>query len=175
MSLLVWGFFTGIIFGFLLEKGQVLRYDRQLGALRLKDLAIVKFMLSTVLVAMVGIYLLHDLGLVELRLKPTMLGANIVGALIFGAGWGLLGYCPGTAVGALGEGRWDSLFGIVGMLCGAAIYAEVYPALKTNVLAWGEFGKITLPGLLGINHWIVIVFLIMVIIPLFFWFERKSL
>ena len=175
MSILFWGVATGIIFGFLLQKGEVLRYDKQLGALRLRDFTIVKFMLSTVLVAMVGIYLLHDLGLVQLKLKTTVLGANIIGGLIFGAGWGLLGYCPGTAVGALGEGRWDSLFGIVGMLFGAAVYAEVYPALKTNVLAWGQFGKITIPGILGINHWIVIVILVILFVSMFFWFEKKGL
>ncbi|PXF57991.1 MAG: YeeE/YedE family protein [Deltaproteobacteria bacterium] len=175
MNILIWGFITGIIFGFLLQKGQVLRYDKQLGALCLKDFIIVKFMLSTVLVAMVGIYLLHDFGLVELKLKPTVLAANIMGSLIFGAGWGLLGYCPGTAVGALGEGRWDSLFGIIGMLCGAAIYVELYPALKTNVLAWGKFGKITLPEILGISHWIVISGLIIVSCSLFYWFEKKGL
>jgi len=175
MSLLIWGLITGIAFGFLLQKGQVLKYDKQLGALRLKDFTIVKFMLSTVIVAMIGIYLLHDLGLVKLKLKSTILGANIIGGLIFGTGWGLLGYCPATAVGALGEGRWDSLFGIIGMLFGAAIYAEVYPALKTNVLAWGQFGKITIPGILGINHWIVIVVLIIAFTGLFFWFEKKKL
>lgn len=175
MSILFWGVATGIIFGFLLQKGEVLRYDKQLGALRLRDFTIVKFMLSTVIVAMVGIYLLHDLGLVTLKLKATVLGPNIIGGLIFGAGWGLLGYCPATAVGALGEGRWDSLFGIVGMLFGAAVYAEVYPALKTNVLAWGQFGKITIPGILGINHWIVIVILVILFVSLFFWFEKKRL
>jgi len=175
MSILIWGLITGIIFGFLLQKGQVIRYDKQLGALRLRDFTIVKFMLSTVIVAMIGIYLLHDLGLVHLKLKATVLGANIIGGLIFGAGWGLLGYCPATAVGALGEGRWDSLFGIIGMLFGAAIYAEVYPGLKSNVLALGKLGKITLPGVLGVNHWIVIGVLIIVFCSLFYWFEKKQL
>jgi uncharacterized membrane protein YedE/YeeE len=174
MNLLFWGLVTGIFFGFLLQKGQVLRYDKQLGALRLSDFTIVKFMISTVIVAMVGIYFLHDLGLVTLKPKTTVFGANIIGGLIFGAGWGLLGYCPATAVGALGEGRWDSLFGIIGMLFGAAIYAEVYPALKTNVLAWANFGKITLPSILGINHWIVIVVLIIVFCSLFYFFEKKG-
>jgi hypothetical protein len=69
MNLLFWGLVTGIFFGFLLQKGQVLRYDKQLGALLLSDFTIVKFMLSTVIVAMVGIYFLHDLGLVALKPK----------------------------------------------------------------------------------------------------------
>jgi hypothetical protein len=56
MTILVYGLITGILFGFLLQRGQVLRYDKQLGALRLLDMTIVKFMLSSVLVAMVGVY-----------------------------------------------------------------------------------------------------------------------
>ena len=63
-------------------------------------MTILKFMFSTVLVGMVGIYLLHDLGLVSLSLKATVLGGNIIGGLIFGVGWGLVGYCPGTSLGA---------------------------------------------------------------------------
>jgi len=103
MKVLVYGMITGILFGFLLQKARIIRYDKQLGALRLMDMTIVKFMVSTVLVAMVGVYGLVDLGLAELSVKSTVLGGNVLGGLIFGLGWGLLGYCPGTAVGALGE------------------------------------------------------------------------
>ena len=175
MKILLYGLVTGILFGFLLQKGRVLRYDKQLGALRLMDMTIVKFMLSTVLVGMVGVYILKDLGLVKLSVKPTNLGANIIGGLIFGAGWGLLGYCPGTSAGALGEGRWDSLWGILGMLVGAAVYAEVYPALKASILTWGKLGKITLPQVLGVNHWIIVPIFIVGALVLFGWFEKKGL
>ena len=175
MKMLLYGLVTGILFGFLLQKGRVLRYDKQLGALRLMDMTIVKFMLSTVLVGMVGVYILKDLGLVRLSVKPTNLGANIIGGLIFGAGWGLLGYCPGTSAGALGEGRWDSLWGILGMLVGAAVFAEVYPALKTSILTWGKFGKITLPQVLGVNHWVIVPIFIVGALALFRWFEKKGL
>ena len=46
MITLFYGLITGILFGFLLQKGEVLRYDKQIGALRLQDMTIVKFMLS---------------------------------------------------------------------------------------------------------------------------------
>jgi hypothetical protein len=138
-------------------------------------MTIVKFMFSTVLVGMVGVYILKDLGLVKLSVKPTNLGANIIGGLIFGAGWGLLGYCPGTSAGALGEGRWDSLWGILGMLVGAAVFAEVYPALKTSILTWGKLGKITLPQVLGVNHWVIVPIFIVGALVLFRWFEKKGL
>ena len=175
MSELVYGFVTGIIFGFLLQKGRVIRYDKQLGALRLIDMTIVKFMLSTILMAMVGVYLLKDLGIAKLSVKPTILGGNIIGGLVFGFGWGLLGYCPGTSLGALGEGRWDAAWGILGMLTGAAIFAEAFPVLKNSVLKWGVYGKITIPQILGINHWIIIVLFVIISILLFRWFEKKGM
>lgn len=175
MNELMYGLITGVIFGFLLQKGRVIRYDKQIGALLLKDMTIVKFMLSTILVAMAGVYLLVDLGLAKLSLKATILGSNIAGGLIFGIGWGILGYCPGTQMGALGEGRWDALWGITGMLAGAALFAEAYPTLKATVLTWGDFGKITIPQILGVNHWPVIAVLAVLGLLLFRWFEKKGL
>lgn len=174
MSLL-YGIITGIIFGFLLQRGQVVRYDKQIAALRFLDMTIVKFMLSAVLVAMVGLYLLKDLNVIKFSLKATSLGSNILGGLLFGLGWGILGYCPGTSLGALGEGRLDSLWGIGGMLVGAALFAEVYPWLKLNIQTLGNYGKVTLPQLLSINPWIIIILFWILGVLLFRWFERKGL
>jgi uncharacterized protein len=175
MKMLIYGLVTGLLFGFLLQKGRVLRYDKQLGALRLQDMTIVKFMLSSVVVGMVGVYLLSDLGLAKLSIKATILGPVIIGALIFGLGWGLLGYCPGTSMGALGEGRWDSVWGILGMILGAALFAEAYPWLKATVYTWGDLGKITLPQVLGINHWVIIPLFVAGAGALFWWLEKKGL
>ncbi|MBM4287262.1 MAG: YeeE/YedE family protein [Deltaproteobacteria bacterium] len=174
MSDLLYGVITGILFGFLLQKGRVLRYDKQLGALRLKDMTIVKFMLSSIMVGMVGVYFLSDLGLVKLSIRGINLGANILGGLTFGIGWALLGYCPGTSLGAVGEGRWDGLWGIAGMLVGAAIYAEAFPVMQSTVLTWGNLGRITLPQLLGLNHWLVIILFIGGSLALFRFFEKQG-
>jgi len=175
MSTLVYGLITGILFGLLLQKGRVLRYDKQLGALRLLDMTIVKFMFSTVVVGMVGVYLLKDFGLAKLAVKPTLLGANILGGLTFGIGWGLLGYCPGTSAGALGEGRWDAIWGILGMLAGAALYAEAFPFMKKTVLTWGDLGNLTLPEVLGLSPWVIIPVFAVAALALFTWFEKKGL
>lgn len=172
MNDLTYGLITGILFGFFLQKGRVLRYDKQLGALRFQDFTIVKFMLSHIVVAMVGVYFLYDLGLVKLALKPTILGGVVLGGLTFGVGWGLLGYCPGTSLGALGEGRWDAVWGILGMLVGAGLYAEAYPFLKTTVLTWGDYGKITIPQVLGVNHWLVIAVIVAATLALFYQLEK---
>lgn len=172
---LIYGLVTGVLFGVLLQRSEVIRYDRQLGALLLKDMTIVKFMLTTVLVGMVGVYLLVDLGLAKLSIKPLVLGGNVLGGLIFGAGWGLLGYCPGTSGGALGEGRLDAAAGIAGMLVGAGLYAEAYPLLKTSVLTWGDYGKVTLPQLMDRHHWVVIPWLCLLGYALLRWLHKRGL
>lgn len=173
-KLLPYGLITGILFGFFLQKAQVLRYETQLSVLRLKDMTLIKFMMSASAVAMTLIYLLKDLGQVTLEPRQTRL-ANVLGGLTFGAGWSLLGYCPGTSVGALSEGRWDALFGILGMLTGAGIYAETYPQLKETVLSWFDFGKITVPQALNLNHWLVIPGFILFALGLFGLLEKEGL
>lgn len=175
MGILTLGLLTGIFFGFFLQKGQALKYDKQLGMLRFKDFTVFKVMVSAILVGMAGIYFFVDMGLGELSLKPTVLGANIIGGLIFGLGWGMLGYCPGTAVGAISEGRLDAFWGgVLGMLVGAGIFAEAYTFLKDNLLRWGDLGKVSIPKVFGINHWVIIAILWVLMILVFIGLEKKK-
>lgn len=169
------GLITGIFFGFLLQKGRVLRFDKQIGAMLLKDMTIFKFMLSAILVGMVGIILLSNFEIITLSHKPMNVGALLIGGALFGAGWAIMGFCPGTSIGALGEGRWHAVFAIVGMVIGAAFYAELYPLLKSTVLAWKDFGKIGFPEALGISQWVIAPAFFAGVIALFVWFERKGL
>lgn len=168
------GLATGILFGFLLQKGRVLRFDKQIGALLLRDMTILKFMLSSILVGMVGILGLADLGLITLSHKPMNVGAILVGGILFGIGWVFMGFCPGTSVGAVGEGRLHALFAIAGMIGGAALYAELYPMFQATVLSWKDFGKIGLPETLGISTWLVVAVFWVLSLLLFLWFEKKG-
>jgi hypothetical protein len=102
-------------------------------------------------------------------------GAVLVGGALFGGGWAVMGFCPGTSIGALGEGRWHSVFAIAGMIAGAALYAELYPFFKSTVLAWKDFGKISTFELLNISPWLIIAVFWAGIIPMFVWFEKKGL
>jgi len=75
----------------------------------------------------------------------------------------------------LGEGRWDALWGVLGMLTGGALYAEVYPSLKTSVLTWIDLGKLTLPQVLHLPHWVVIAILAALFVTLFRFFKERQL
>jgi hypothetical protein len=169
------GLTTGILFGFLLQKGRVLRFDKQVGAMLLQDMTIFKFMLSAILVGMVGVQLLAGAGIIAFSHKAMNLGAVVVGGALFGCGWAIMGFCPGTSIGALGEGRWHAIFAVAGMVAGAALYAELYPFFKSTVLAWKNFGKIGLVEVLGISPWIIIALFWVGTLGLFVWFERKKL
>lgn len=168
------GLMTGILFGMVMQRSRVIRYDKQINVLLFKDMTIIKFMLTAIIVGMVGIYLLKDLGIAKLSLKPLILGAVAIGGLVFGAGWALVGYCPATSLGALGEGRVDAFWGIAGMVLGAGIFSHIYPFLKKTILTWGDLGKVSIPQILHINHWFVIALVIAGVLSLFALLEKNK-
>ncbi|MCK5100821.1 MAG: YeeE/YedE family protein [Desulfobacteraceae bacterium] len=172
---LIFGLITGILFGFILQRSGILTYEKQVGALRFIDMTMFKLMLSAIIVGAIGIYLFNDLGVIKLSLKGTSIGGQVVGGLIFGVGWALLGYCPGISAGALGEGHLDALWGIIGMLFGGAVYAMIYPFMKKYIISIGSYGKISVPQLLGLNHWVVIIIFSILMLILFRFFEKKGL
>ncbi|MBN1944199.1 MAG: YeeE/YedE family protein [Bradymonadales bacterium] len=167
---LAWGLAFGLVFGFLLQKGGATKYDVIIGQLLLTDFTVLKIMLSAVLTGMIGIYLMKSLGWVELRPKSGSLGRNVVGGLIFGVGFAVLGYCPGTIAGAIGNGYLDALVGgLAGILVGAGIYAALYPRLRQGILKYGDYGNITLPQLLKVNDWVVVIPTGLLIFLLLYW------
>lgn len=173
---LILGFLAGICFGFLLQKGGATDYDVIMGQLLLYDWTVFKIMMTVVVVGMIGIHVMRRLGWVTLHLKPGSLGSTLVGGLIFGVGFAILGYCPGTLAGACGHGALDALLGgVPGMLLGAAFYAAIYPALRDRVLNKGDFGEKTIPELLGVNRWLVIVILCPLILFVFWLLEQWNL
>jgi hypothetical protein len=155
---LVLGLLFGICFGFLLQKGGVTSYDVIEGQLLLTDFTVLKLMFSAVIVGMAGFHLLKHFGYVQSHAAEGSVGSNVIGGLIFGAGFALLGYCPGTVAGAAGTGALDALFGgMTGLLIGAGIFAELYPRLRPRILEWRKFPAVTVPEFLHLNVWVIIV------------------
>ena len=153
---IVLGLFFGIIFGFLLQKSGVTEYGVILGQLLLTDFTVVKVMLSAIIVGMIGVYAMKAAGLVNLHYKVGSIGATIIGGLIFGAGFAILGYCPGTVAGAVGSGAVDALVGMLGIVIGAGVFARLYPRLNRTILNRGVFPAETIPELIGVRPMIVV-------------------
>jgi len=173
---LILGATTGLIFGFLLQKGGVTRFSVILGQFFFKDFTVLKIMLTSIVVGGIGIYGMRAMGLdVPLHIKNATLVGNILGGLIFGVGMAVLGYCPGTGVAAVGDGSRHAIYGVLGMLLGAAVYAEAYPWMKSEVLGIADMGKATLPTLSGLSPWWFIVVMMIFSVGGFAILERWEL
>lgn len=176
ISPLLWGLAFGIAFGFLPQKGGATKYDVIVGQLLLTDFTVIKIMLSAVLTGMIGIHAMKTLGWVKLSPKAGSAGMNIIGGLIFGVGFAVLGYCPGTIAGAIGNGALDALVGgLAGIIIGSGLFAALYPRLSQGILMKGHFGSLTFPRLFKVNDWVVVIPAAALIFFVLFWLERAGL
>lgn len=173
---LTWGLLFGVIFGFLLQKGNATKYDIIVSQLLLTDFTVLKIMLSAVVVGMLGIYFMKNKGWIRLHHKKGSIGMNVIGGLIFGVGFALLGYCPGTIAGAVGNGYLDAIVGgVIGIIIGAGLFAAVYPRLKDGILKKGNYGDTALPKLLKVNDWVVVIPSAIIIVTFLYWIESIGL
>lgn len=172
---LIWGLVFGIIFGFLLQKSGVTKYDVIIGQLLLTDFTVLKVMLSAVISGMLGIHLMQNFGWIKLRPKAGSWGKNALGGLIFGLGFALLGYCPGTIAGAMGNGYLDAITGgVIGIIIGSGLLAAAYPSLNRRILKKGYFGDLTLPRLARVNEWFIIIPMAIVLTLILFGLEKAG-
>lgn len=151
----------GLGFGFALERAGFGSARKLTAVFYLWDMAVVKVMFSAIVTALAGLFVLSAAGLMdlsELYVEPTNLAAQALGGLVFGAGFIVGGYCPGTSLAALATGRKDGLAFALGMLAGVMAYAEFTPGIEAWIKA-GSLGELTLPTLTGIGMgWWVLVF-----------------
>lgn len=140
------GLIIGIAFGFLLQKGGVSKYDVIMGQLRLTDFTVVKVILTAIVVTMLGISFLYPKGKIQVKTKAGSIKNAIIGGLIFGLGFGILGYCPGTIAAAIGNGYIDALTGgFIGIVLGTIIFARMYSRLKDKkILTTDRFSEFSL-------------------------------
>jgi uncharacterized protein len=169
----------GFFFGLFLERGGLGNPHKLTGVFFLTDFVVPKVMFTAILVASVGFYLLSDLKLLDLNrvwIVPTFFWPQIAGGALFGIGFVVSGYCPGTAVAGLASGRLDALVTMIGIGIGSLIFAVVYPMLE-DFYQSSPMGAATIPGITGASHWVVLAVLFIIAGLMFFLmehFERKA-
>ena len=151
----------GLGFGYCLERAGFGSARKLTAVFYLWDMAVVKVMFSAIVTAMAGLFLMSAAGVMDLSeiyLEPTNLAAQGLGGLVFGAGFIVGGYCPGTSIAAIATGRKDGVAFALGMLAGVLAYAEFTPGIEAWIKA-GSLGELTLPSVTGIGMgWWVLVF-----------------
>jgi hypothetical protein len=149
MTLLL-GLALGAAFGAVLQLSGASSHTKITNALRLRDLTIIKLILVAIGVGLIGVHLLDAVGLANMKVKDLYLPGVAIAGLIFGVGFAVTGYCPGTALAAAAEGKVDAWFTVAGGLFGAIIFAFLYPDLEASLLSVGRFGRVTVHQALAV-------------------------
>ena len=126
----------GLFFGFALERAGFGSSRRLTGIFYFRDMAVLKVMFTGLIVAMLGVCYCRGFGLLSsenIYFPVTRYWAQILGGLLFGVGFVMGGWCPGTAAVGLGSGRLDALIFLVGTIFGSLAYNETYGLVKPLV------------------------------------------
>ena len=111
----------GVGFGFALERAGLGSARKLVGQFYHRDLTVLKVMFSALLVAMLGLFWMSRLGLLDLQalyVPPTFIAPQLLGGVLFGSGLIVAGLCPGTACVSAATGRIDGMFVLLGMFVG---------------------------------------------------------
>lgn len=169
--------FAGFAFGFVLERVGFGSSRKLAAQFYLRDMTVLKVMFTAIVTAMLGLVTLRTVGLLDfdaLYVNPTYLWPQIVGGLVFGAGFVLGGYCPGTSVVAAMSGKLDALMFIVGVGGGALVFAGVSPRFAGFMAKGGE--RTLLVDWLHLSYGTVAILVTLLALAMFAgaeWIERK--
>lgn len=144
----------GLAFGFALEQAGFGSSRRLSGVFYFRDMAVIKVMASAVMTAMLGLGWFLALGAVDpaqIFQMPTFLGAQVIGGLLFGIGFAMGGWCPGTAAVGVAAGRLDALVFVLGTLLGSILFNELFPMIQ-GLTTWGDLGVSQVHSLLGLTR-----------------------
>lgn len=173
MSLL-FALVLGVAFGWFLERGGLGNARKLAGQFYLTDLTVLKVMFSAIITAMLGLFWLSWLGLVDLSmiyLLPTYVLPQLAGGIVFGVGFVMGGLCPGTSCVAASTGRLDGLALMGGMVFGILLFNEAFPFLETFYSST-PMGQVTIPQLLGVSHGLVVFAVVLLALGSFVLAER---
>lgn len=163
----------GIFFGLFLERGGLGDPHKLTGVFYLTDFTVPKVMFTAIVVAAAGLYALSDVGLLDIGrvwIVPTYFWPQIVGGAIFGAGFVICGYCPGTAVTGFASGRLDALVTMAGIAAGSLLFAVLYPGIEV-FYGSSPVKKAVLPVVFKMGHWPVIALLAVLAVVMFVMME----
>ncbi|MEP0823317.1 MAG: YeeE/YedE family protein [Ignavibacterium sp.] len=175
---LVVAFVIGIGFGFFLERAGFGGARKLAAQFYLNDLTVFKVMFTAIVTAMVGVFYLSVLGVVDLTLvyvSPTYLVPQTVGGFVLGIGFVIGGYCPGTSCVAVSTGKLDGMVYLLGILAGIFIFGEAFDLVEE--FYWStDLGTLTIPQLLNLPYGLVVFAVVLMALGGFMaaeWAEKK--
>jgi 3-mercaptopyruvate sulfurtransferase SseA len=170
---------VGLLFGLFLEQAGFGSSRRLTGVFYFRDMTVVKVMFAAVVTCLVGYQYAVAFGWLApsgVYILETWWGAQIVGGLLFGVGFVMGGFCPGTALAALASLKGDALVFLGGTLIGSVLFNELYPLVRPLYEGF-HAGAVTLVDATGLtSRALTILFAVaaVVMFALSTWIEKRA-
>ncbi len=165
----------GFGFGFALERAGFGNARVLAAQFYLRDMRVLKVMFTAIVTAMLLVFWGSQLGIVDYRalfINPTHLWPGIVGGVIFGAGFVVGGYCPGTAIVSMATLKLDGALFIVGLALGMFVFGETVEHFRAFWDSSGFLGEVTLMDWLGLSTGVVVLAVVAMALAMF-WAAEK--
>lgn len=159
----------GLAFGFWLERAGFGSSRKLTSIFYLRDFAVLQVMFTAIITALLGMRILVVLGLLDAAAvyqMDTFLPPQIVGGLIFGIGFVMGGWCPGTALVGLASGKGDALLFLGGAGLGSLAYALFWPSLE-GFASSGACAVCTLPETFGLSPGLTTLLVVLLALAMF--------
>lgn len=154
----------GIAFGWCLERSGMGNARKLAGQFYLTDLTVFKVMFSAIVTAMLGVFWLGWLGVVNVSriyVPETFILPQLVGGVVFGIGFAIGGLCPGTSCVSAATGRVDGLMVALGMFAGVLVTGVFFSSLEPFYNSTPR-EQLTLPTLLHLPYGVVALAVVLV-------------
>lgn len=124
---------AGVVFGIILIKAEAASWYRIQEMFHFQSFHMFGILFSAIATGFLSIQLLKRLGsrksldgqTIEIPAKPPGHKSYIIGGLIFGLGWGIIGLCPGPIFALAGTGSFGALVVLAGALHGTWLYGAL--------------------------------------------------
>lgn len=154
----------GIAFGWFLERSGMGSARKLAGQFYLTDLTVFKVMFTAILTAMLGVFWLGWLGVLDVSriyVPETWILPQLVGGVVFGVGFAMAGLCPGTSCVSAATGRIDGVAVVLGMFAGVFGTGLFFERLATFYASTPR-GAFTLPDLLNVNEGVIVFAIVLI-------------
>ncbi len=171
-------FLIGISFGFFLESGGLGDARKLTAQFYFSDMTVFKVMFTAIITTLLGLFWLSWFGLIDLSqiyITPTFVLPQLIGGLIFGAGFVIGGLCPGTSCVAISIGKIDGLFLLAGLFAGIILFGESFP-LISEFYNSTSMGKVTLYDFFNVSMGAIVFSVVIIALAGFKaaeWSEKK--
>ena len=182
--LVLTGLFVGVLFGFILQRGRFCMNSAFRDIITMKDYTLLKSVGIALLVMMAGFAIMNMNDVIALNPKPLWWGANLLGSFVFGIGMVLAGGCASGITYRVGEGMVGAMTAVLGLAVGAYLTAvdgtfakflfKFKTDLQTNTKIMNGESQYTLPNLLGIDHEVLALGIVIVAAVVWFFVARKN-